>query len=194
MLEFELDLSDIDEADAERSSNVPVGWYRCRVHDVQEDKKEPDITVFQFVVESGPFRKSFIFDRLYNPDTASDADKAKAMKSRMAMYAKRLGLIDSTAFGRRVAMAWTRAIGRECYVHVKEHEYVDRDTGEKKRTTKVDFSGVHALADERVPEDVRKRYGTVPASNGQHVAPPRGGTVNLPANWEPSRKDDFGDL
>jgi hypothetical protein len=170
---------------------VPEGWYRCRVADVFEDRKNPDATVFQFEVQSGPFRKSLIWDRLFDPASADDADKAKTFLKRMAIYAMHLDLISSNAFGHRVPVDWRRAIGRDCFVRVKERSYTDSETAEKRKACGVDFCGVFALLDQRVPEQIRKEYGSAVAASDGPTSPvsnsPNGGT-GRPSN------DDFADL
>jgi hypothetical protein len=192
--DFDLDLTDIAEEDVERGTNVPAGYNYVRVKDTYEDHKNTDARVFEWeVLFDGPYRKSLIYDRLFDPSSASDPDKALAMRKRIAIYAKRLGLLSSDAFGKRVPINWTVAIGRECVLKTKERSYTDPETGEKKITIGVEFAGIYAIDDERVPEEVRKRIAHIRSGSNGSVAKPDAGSPTSGAS-QSKPTDPFSDL
>lgn len=163
-LEIDLDLTGTDEQEVEASGTLDPGWYAVMVDDVHEDQKNPGTVLFRFKVTEGPRAGGKIGDRLFHPDNAPDLDKAKTAKTRMALFAKRLGLIGSDAFGTQVSLNWSDAVGREAVIKVEKRSYTDKD-GVRQETVSVAFAGLFHPSDDRVPAELRRpAIGEVPAA------------------------------
>lgn len=166
----DLDLTGLTEDDLERGGSVEAGWYRTIVTDAFEDAKNPGTIVLKFAVVGGPFDKYEIVERLFHPDNSEDAEKAKVAGRRMALFAKRLGLLGTADFGQAVRLDWSNALGREVALKVIKRKYKDKN-GNDRDGVNVDFAGIYQLTDERVPAEMRQGGGggSVAASSS---APP----------------------
>lgn len=183
-LSMNLDLRDLTKEGAESGSRLPPGWYRAEVYDLTEDPKMEGVLDFTFRVTAGPFTGQHISDKLFSPDMAADEKKAKATRSRIALFATRLGVIPDTSWGKEVAVNWPDAVGRECWIKVIERTYTGKD-GQPAKTSSLAFDGVYALDDGRVPAEARngKAAATAPKATGTQ-------STQQPA----PQRTDYGDL
>jgi hypothetical protein len=184
----ELDFTSDSWDGIESGSRVPEGWYRCVVADTFDDPKNEGAIVLRYQVAAGPWRGCSIEEKLFSPELSFDADKARIAATKLKMRAKRLGLIRPEDMGKRVAIEWPNAIGRECWLCVHARQYEGKDK-QMHTATEPKFDGVYALDDERVPVEVRT--GKPAPANGAGPAAAAAKPAKAPAK-RPA--PDYSDL
>lgn len=172
---FELDLNETDENLDSGSilgpDNSQPGFYHVRIQDVYLDTKDPDRMKFKNTVLTGPFSGSLIFCTYENPRLA---DNPKAAYTRMASIAVRLGIKTKAevqamrAAGESYTPDFSESIGQECFLELSKH---------KDGQVWPAYVPFYPMADERVPEAVRRAAGAEitpkgkPATNGAAAEP-----------------------
>lgn len=159
------DFSDLGEDDLDAGAALAPGYYRATVAEVRENQFTPGNFDVEFAVTVGPHKGGKVWDTIVSPENAKDVEAGKKCLNRVAMYATRTGLMSKEELaGRQAEIDWSELVGREVVIKVKEHNYTGGD-GAAKSKVQVEFSGVFALDDERVPEAERKKLGlaTTPA-------------------------------
>jgi hypothetical protein len=164
--QFTVDLSQDTPETIDRGREVEPDWYAVIVHDVGEDPKNGAV-LFEFKVVAGmetqgKYAGSIIFDRLYDPDLADTEQKREMAIRRQKLYASRLGLLATDAFGREASGDWMDAMGKSVVVRVERRSYTD-SLGEKKEITGVRFDGIYPPDHEKIPDSVRKSLHLPPA-------------------------------
>jgi hypothetical protein len=157
--QFTVDLTQDTPETIDRGREVEPDWYAVVVHDVGEDPKNGAV-LFEFKVQAGmetqgKYAGSIIFDRLYDPDLADSEQKRQMAIRRQKLYASRLGLLATDAFGREASGDWMDAMGKSVVVRVERRSYTD-SLGEKKEITGVRFDGLFPPDHEKIPDPVRQ--------------------------------------
>jgi hypothetical protein len=176
---FELDLRGTTEKDIERDS-VPPGKFHVVVTNVEEGPADQTAClVFKLEVVTGTTDAvgAVMSERLFMTEKT---------KKRVALFARRLGLVGTSDFGKQVAVDWSQAIGKQAVVEVTEEEYEKKD-GSKGKASRVTFSGIWETDDERV-KDVPKDLKAATQLCEAIQATTRGSAATTPA------QDDFSDL
>lgn len=201
-LEWDLDLEGWDEEDLEKGGMLKQpGWYQAVVTDISEDSKTAGVVVFTFEVTHGPHKGSKVFDRLWPPDLAEDADKAEKSRRRAGLYASRLGLLEGRA-GEARKIDWEEALDREVVLQVEVNRYKDKETDQwVTNGVKLDYAGVYPPDHPKIPDDIRKALGLPKArnkgaeggegeaGNGARVPPkPPGGPIPRQGRAEPASR------
>lgn len=168
-LEFELDLGGTQESDAELGPVKP-GFYAAVVEDVKPDEKVNEVLIFTYKLTQAPYAGRHVTDRLWHPSLADDADKAKRMTNRYAMYAKRLGLITGSDFGKTVKLDWLDAISKPVVLKIEIRKYKDKETGDDRETSGVAYSGVYNPDHPDLPAGVRQAGTPRPADQSGAAA------------------------
>lgn len=167
LYEEEIDLSDYTPEGVEKVDGIPPGWYRAMVADVSIEDRTGALLV-KFEVTDGEHQGAHITERLWDPKKADSPDKAEGSRKRRVLWAKRLGLVTETDFGRPgVRIPWDAATGKFFAIQIKERKYKDKD-GNERIARNVDYAGVYSLDDQRVPEELRGQAGP-----GNNVGVPR---------------------
>jgi hypothetical protein len=162
-----LDLGSFTKDSDLEGTRVPPGKYHVQVLDVRQDGEgRTPCLAFKLAVLAGEHQGLTFQERLY----FSDKDGAKR---RVALFARRLGLVRPEDLGKKVTIDWQRAVGRDFVAEVVEETYEKRD-GSKGTSSKLAFNGLFDCSDERVKDVAR---GQVEA-----VVP------------TPAAEDDFSDL
>jgi hypothetical protein len=177
-LEIDLDLTDLTEADLEGGGGVAPGRYHAQVTGVSQeaDGRTPYLALKLLVLAGTVAGQTGLThtERLYLSDKAT---------KRLAIFARRLGLISADDFGSRTRPDWEAAVGRQVVVEVVEESYTKTD-GTKGKSSKLTFAGIWPVTDERV-KDVPKDAQAL-AGNGP---PPKGGAARVTAD-----EDDYSDI
>jgi hypothetical protein len=151
---FELDLEGLDEGNLEGRGRVAPGKYHVEVLDVNEDHdSRTPCLVFKLGVLAGTVEGvagGTMYERLYLSEKA---------RTRVALFARRLGLIGPSDFGQRKTINWADAISRQAVVEVVEEEFTKKD-GTKSKSSKLAFAGIFDVNDPRVA-DVPKDQGAL---------------------------------
>jgi hypothetical protein len=175
-VDFELDLTGLSEEDLEQENHGPPGRYHVQFTDAIRDPKSQNPCLrlkYQILAGTDATAVGLVMEeRLYFSEKA---------QKRAAIFAKRLGLIDGEAFGRRSTIDWSALVGTQAVVEVIEEEYEKRDGG-KGISSKISFAGVWSTDDDRAKDVPRGKVPEVPKVT------PRAKAQAKPA------ADDFSDL
>src|SRR5262245_43311212 len=105
---FELDIEGLDEGNLEGRGHVPPGKYHGEILDVSEDhESRSHCLVFKLGVLAGTVAGvagATLHERLYLTEKA---------RTRVALFARRLGLIGPADFGQRKTINWADAISKQ---------------------------------------------------------------------------------
>jgi hypothetical protein len=178
----ELDLTNEDADALDKGSQLNPGWYPAVLDNVTSDVRNPGTLVFAFVIAGGAFDGVKTSKRLFDPLHSNDTDSAKKLAQQRITWAKRLGLIDSTASGRKVSIDWQAAVGQEVAIKVSERKGQDGIL-----RCEVEWAGVFPRTDERVPALIRN-------STVQPAAQQTAGTHTAPPHRPPPAAVDYGSL
>jgi hypothetical protein len=173
-VEFELDLTGLTEDDLESDGRCAPGRYHIQFTDAAHDAKSqlPCVRLkYTILAGTDPSAVGTVLEeRLYFSEKA---------KKRAAIFAKRLGLIDASAFGKRSSLDWSGAVGQQAIVEIHEEEY-DKKDGGKAKSSKITFAGIWPIDDPRTKDVPR---GKVPDTPNGKAASKKAGAI-----------DDFSDL
>lgn len=183
----DVDLDGYDAESVERPDGLPPGWYIACVDDVFKHQKL-NALVLKFRVHAGDHEGQKIEELLWDPSGAKDKDGAKKAKDRRVMVAKRLGLIPEQAWGNQARLDWSGAVGKVVAINVKPRKYKDK-AGNDQEKNQIDYGGIFALSDERVPKEVRDLGGE---TGGAATTGGGGGGGGGPAQNNP--QNNFDDL
>jgi hypothetical protein len=172
--EYEFDLSGVTEASLERGDRVPPGKYHVEVINATMDGEASSPCVrLKCVVLAGTTPSAagaILEERLFLTPRALQ---------RTELFLRRLNVIEKGHLGKKgIKVRWNDLVGRQAIVEVTEEKFTKRD-GSEGMSSKVTYSGVWSIDDERV-KDVPRDPEAV-ARAGQ--ARPR-----------PAAVDDFSDL
>jgi hypothetical protein len=142
-VDFELDLSGLSEEDLDQDNHCPSGRYHIHIVDaIRDAKSQIPCLRLRYVILAGTNTSAvgcILDERLFFSEKA---------QKRAAIFAKRLGLIDADAFGKRSTVNWSTAIGLQAIVEIIEEEYEKKDGG-KGTASKISFAGIWSLDDDR---------------------------------------------
>jgi hypothetical protein len=181
MVDIELDLTDINETDLEQDGRLPVGRYHVQfVSAARDPNSQLPCLRLKYTVLAGTDSSAVGMaaeERLYFSEKA---------KKRAAIFANRLGLIDSSAFGKRSSLDWSAVVGQQAVVEVIEETYEKKD-GSKGISSKISFAGIWSTDDERTKDVPR---GKELPRNGA----PRAAAGTATAKLKKAAADDLSDL
>lgn len=179
--QFDLDLSGKESIEqVENGDRVPPAWYRASCSDHYEDEaKGGGEYVLEFEIAGGMYDGKKLYYRFKDPAIVEDEKKQRTAANRVGLLAARLGLIDQGALGKRAALDFDKAIGREVVLHVTDQK-TDRGN-----YVGIDYGGIFPLDHEKIPDDERKRL----------KLPAKGAGGGSSAGAGPAaKKDDFADI
>jgi hypothetical protein len=176
-----LDLADenADDIDDNRQERPPAGVYRAKIREITDDEKHPGGKVFRFGITEGPWARCSILEWLTATHQGKTPESQRRIKQRRILFAKRLGLLDSTASGQCVEIDWDAAIGLDVVIKAKEEEQ------DGKPRTRLEWDGIYRAGDPRAAELL-----------GENVPPPRADESPVPPPRVVPRPEavDFGSL
>lgn len=152
------------------------GWY----HVVLEDTYEDDETLkqhFEFKVVEGRSKGQKQIEKINHPDSATSENGREAAIRRAKLFASRLDVIPSDAFGSEDAeVDWSLAISKEFAIEIATREYTDH-SGAKKTATGMTFAGLYPWGSDKIPAHGRKALGLpeLPGSTTTTAGGKRGG-------------------
>jgi hypothetical protein len=159
-IDIELDLTQMTPEDLENEGGPPAGKYHVQVTEVRRvsDSSSHLKVKMHCLAGTNPEGVGKMFAEKF---FLSDA----AMK-RLNILAKRAGLIDESDFGSRVAVDWSRLIGKHLVVEVEMQEYTTKK-GTAAKAPRLTFQGFWSPTDDRVrdvPKDVNALRAATSAS------------------------------
>lgn len=162
----DLQNENVNEIDENRSERPPAGSYRAKVKEITDDEKHPGGKVFRFSITSGPWAGCSILEWLTAVHQGKTPENQRRLKQRRILFAKRLGLLDSTANGQCVEIDWDAAIGLAVVIKAKEEEQ------DGKPRTRLEWDGIYRTSDPRVAELLGEK-APQPLADESSVPPPR---------------------
>jgi hypothetical protein len=142
---------DIDDDQIERGGLPSPGWFGAVVEQVEEVFENNSVK-FRFTLTTpAEFAGKVVYDTLWDPSGAKDEEGEKKAEQRQLLYGKRLGLVppaDGPKAHRNFEIDYCNAEGKAVFLRL-----ADRKDGSG--FLQVEWGGIYAADDPRVPEKVR---------------------------------------
>jgi hypothetical protein len=163
---MDLENENVGEIDDSRAERPPAGNYSAKVKEIADDDKHPGGKVFRFGITLGPWKGCSITEWLTATHQGKTPESQRRIKQRRILFAKRLGLLDSTASGQCVEIDWDAAIGLDVVIKAKEEEQ------DGKPRTRLEWDGLYRAIDPRAAEVLGEK-APQPLADESSVPPPR---------------------